>query len=653
MGDNRARRARLVVAGALVLVGVTTATAATAQEARPARPVLVEGDGSTRAGRGPVVRQRAVVVEDGALRPSGRTEVRLELFDDVAVVADVAPSASGVDGWRAWSGTVAGDADSSVVVTSDGDVTSAHVVTAGRTYRLRTDADGDQVVQELAPFPGEGDDTEPVPDDPGGVPDAGDAGDAGDATGSDSAADLPAYPVIDVLVGYTPQARSLAGSQANLDAEIAQAISLSNTAFADSGINGRFQLAGTLAVPENLSCNSLSTVQANGDGVADGLHARRDLLGADVVTVLTGSGCGGLSSCGRGYRPVTFDQIRSGTGKFSLVSYECAADNLSLPHEIGHNLGMNHDRYVAVPGEANLLPYDYGYVYAPGGWRTVMAYNDACAAVATYCTRLARFSNPDLTYGGVPTGRPTAAADSADGRRVLNQTFPLVADIRANPAPFTTWSRFLQQQARDFQFGATVPAATLDDLSARLTSGSLRPAAHVEGLMRGPYATAHSPVTRLYQAYYLRLPDTGGLDYWVARYRSGMSVQRMSQHFASLQEFRTLYGSLSNRQFVELVYQNVLGRAGEPSGVAYWTGELDSRRRDRGSVMLGFSEAPENKVKLAPTVDAVMVYRGLLGRVPTATERGTFASRRAAGTTVQRIILELMATAPYATRVAK
>ena len=38
---------------------------------------------------------------------------------------------------------------------------------------------------------------------------------------------------------------------------------------------------------------------------------------------------------------------------------------------------------------------------------------------------------------------------------------------------------------------------------------------------------------------------------------------------------RTRYGSLTNRQFVETVYLNVLGRPGDAGGNAnYWTGQL-------------------------------------------------------------------------------
>ena len=50
----------------------------------------------------------------------------------------------------------------------------------------------------------------------------------------------------------------------------------------------------------------------------------------------------------------------------------------------------------------------------------------------------------------------------------------------------------------------------------------------------------------------------------------GVTLSAISARFASSSEFVRRYGTLTNRQFVELVYVNVLGRAGE------------SGRRDRG-----------------------------------------------------------------------
>jgi hypothetical protein len=100
-------------------------------------------------------------------------------------------------------------------------------------------------------------------------------------------------------------------------------------------------------------------------------------------------------------------------------------------------------------------------------------------------------------------------------------------------------------------------------------------------------------VYRLYRSYLLREPDTSGERYWTLEYaQCRRSLAGISEFFASSPEFTARYGSLSNRQFVELVYANVLGRPGEPAGIDYWTSRLDAGVT-RGLVMIGFSESAE------------------------------------------------------------
>lgn len=114
-------------------------------------------------------------------------------------------------------------------------------------------------------------------------------------------------------------------------------------------------------------------------------------------------------------------------------------------------------------------------------------------------------------------------------------------------------------------------------------------------------AVVQGQATRLYSAYFLRAPDLGGLRYWVGRLQSGMSVQAASQFFSESSEFKNRYGALDNGQFVDLVYQNVLGRAPDSSGRAHWVTAL-SGGQSRGSVMIGFSESNEfvGKTKTTP-----------------------------------------------------
>ncbi len=125
-----------------------------------------------------------------------------------------------------------------------------------------------------------------------------------------------------------------------------------------------------------------------------------------------------------------------------------------------------------------------------------------------------------------------------------------------------------------------------------------------------------APVTRLYFAYFNRIPDLFGFEYWLAAYRSGTSLNDISQAFASSPEFIATYGSLDNTQFVTLVYQNVLGRAPDAPGLAYWVGQLNGGFMTRGQVMVGFSESPEYQQTSYNRVFVTMMYYGMLRRMP-------------------------------------
>lgn len=106
-------------------------------------------------------------------------------------------------------------------------------------------------------------------------------------------------------------------------------------------------------------------------------------------------------------------------------------------------------------------------------------------------------------------------------------------------------------------------------------------------------------VYRLYLAYFLREPDQGGIEYWTQQRAGGVSLMVVSQAFAESAEFQNTYGALDNGQFVDLVYQNVLGRPAEPGGRAYWIGQLGGGVT-RGEIMIGFSESAEFITKVGP-----------------------------------------------------
>ncbi|MBK5224287.1 MAG: DUF4214 domain-containing protein [Acidimicrobiia bacterium] len=103
---------------------------------------------------------------------------------------------------------------------------------------------------------------------------------------------------------------------------------------------------------------------------------------------------------------------------------------------------------------------------------------------------------------------------------------------------------------------------------------------------------ATAQVRRLYLAFFERQPDASGSGHWVGQLINGLPLGAVSQEFVKSQEFRSTYGSLSNDQFVSVVYRNVLDRGADADGHAYWTDKLN-RGMSRGGVMVNFSESAE------------------------------------------------------------
>ncbi|WP_342116870.1 DUF4214 domain-containing protein [Pseudoduganella sp. OTU4001] len=103
---------------------------------------------------------------------------------------------------------------------------------------------------------------------------------------------------------------------------------------------------------------------------------------------------------------------------------------------------------------------------------------------------------------------------------------------------------------------------------------------------------------RLYQATFDRVPDAGGLGFWVwAMEDGGVSLQVAAEHFIKSAEFVNTYGGVANRPFAELLYQHTLHRAPDASGLDFWVARLDEGVT-RSAVLAAFSESPENQAQV-------------------------------------------------------
>lgn len=91
-----------------------------------------------------------------------------------------------------------------------------------------------------------------------------------------------------------------------------------------------------------------------------------------------------------------------------------------------------------------------------------------------------------------------------------------------------------------------------------------------------PTATNAELIAGLYIAYFNRAPEAAGLSHWLGDFSRGADVRTQAANFAGHPVFEATYGGMGDQQFVETIYQNVLGASGDADGIAYWVGELNN-----------------------------------------------------------------------------
>lgn len=329
--------------------------------------------------------------------------VTFNLFPGLTLKGDVT-SSSKVMSMRTWRGKLT-NTTGYFYAAQAGDAYVAHVATLKGVYEISKVGDGTYRVIEL-------DQSKNREDAPGTLK----VGDAKTVKVTGEADDSAAR--IDIMVAYTPLALAGEGSQSALFARIALAVAETNGGYAKAGVTTRLRLVHIQPTSYTESGDfqtDLNRVVNPYDGYMDEVPKARNGYGADMVALILENGdyCGLATS------------IRATSANaYTTVSRGCATGYYTFGHEFGHLQGARHDVYV----DNSTTPFSYGHGFTKRtkGWRTIMAYNNACLDYGVNCTRLQYWSNPYKTYNGSYLGNSTAK-----NYAVLNLTDTAVANFRA------------------------------------------------------------------------------------------------------------------------------------------------------------------------------------------------------------------------------
>lgn len=122
-------------------------------------------------------------------------------------------------------------------------------------------------------------------------------------------------------------------------------------------------------------------------------------------------------------------------------------------------------------------------------------------------------------------------------------------------------------------------------------------------------------IYRLYLTVLARNPqaDAVGCGFWIDKLdKTVLSIDQVVGSFLNSQEFVARFGSStsSNDSFVNLLYQNLLGRDGHSDpGFNFWLDALNNHRASREQVVVGFMESPENVTNAAPLIGDTPTYQ--------------------------------------------
>ena len=295
---------------------------------------------------------------------------------------------------------------------------------------------------------------------------------------------------VDVLVVYTNRARVSEGGTAEIQATIKAEVEDINQALVDSGLTNRQmnlvamkEISYTQSTTsmgddlDRLRWNAEDNPTSDPTGIMDEVHKFRDQYGADFVHLFVRDSTSKVCGIATIYTQLSEALVESicetnfpnnrecvslgrqvlwsDSNMFSVsaIKASCLA-GYTFAHELGHSMGIFHDRYTEI--EDTPLNYDpdngtvnfpfrrYGFGYVNQNfsrsvcWRTLMAYSKQCIDQGfSSSNRALYFSNPSISLGNDIIGYDPAGVTGS------YQSTSLTGPVNASRAIDDIWDDVL------------------------------------------------------------------------------------------------------------------------------------------------------------------------------------------------------------------
>ncbi|NTG38881.1 DUF4214 domain-containing protein [Agrobacterium rhizogenes] len=343
------------------------------------------------------------------------------------------------------------------------------------------------------------------------------------------------------------------------------------------------------------SGNGLSTtVQAdfNGDGAFDAKRTKVTTLNSDGSTMVTTTNYAGTTAIGQ-------------------TKVTTTANGLVTKAEYNYDGNTTRDRVATSTKTLN----------ADGSASVINTVTTSAGALLSKTTNTATADGKTVTSqmdndgDGKLDVKTTTVIDATGQKTETVETYKAGTTTLSTRAVTVTSANGLSTKTSSDLDGSGVYELAISDVTTLLASGDRRQAttrssntAPIEqtsvttsanGLAKTTVvsddlvgATVRNEIYRLYRAILGRDPDVTGFGTFTTQFKSGTTAVQIATTLLGSPEFAQKYGTLTDLQFANLMYQNALGRAPEAGAAEAWVSAI-AAGTTRASLAQQAADSPE------------------------------------------------------------